>query len=136
MKKNYLFALTFAFMLPILLALAFTPKAMAESPEPHTSPAKVYVGVWLVNVEKVDLAASSYRLDFYLWFRFNPSEISLVDVRARIKEAEAPSKEEIEKLKADIEKEKRKKAELQKRLGEMRVKLENVVNTWKNCLIN
>jgi multidrug resistance efflux pump len=89
-----------------------------------------------VNVEKVDLAASSYRLDFYLWFRFNPSEISLVDVRARIKEAEAPSKEEIEKLKADIEKEKRKKAELQKRLGEMRVKLENVVNTWKNCLIN
>jgi hypothetical protein len=81
MKKNYLFALTSAFMLPILLALAFTPKAMAESPEPQTSPAKVYVGVWLVNVEKVDLAASSYRLDFYLWFRFNPSEISLVDVK-------------------------------------------------------
>jgi hypothetical protein len=81
MKKNCLFALTFAFMLPPLLALAFTPKAMAESPEPQTSPAKVYVGVWLVNVEKVDLAASSYRLDFYLWFKFNPSEISLADVK-------------------------------------------------------
>jgi predicted transcriptional regulator len=53
-----------------------------------------------------------------------------------VKEAEVPSKEEIEKLKADVEKEKREKAELQKRLGEMRVKLENVVNTWKNCLIN
>jgi hypothetical protein len=81
MKKNYLFPLTFAFMLPLLLALAFTPKAMAESLEPQTSPAKVYVGVWLVNVEKVDLAASSYRLDFYLWFRFDPSEISLADVK-------------------------------------------------------
>jgi len=81
MKKNCLFALTFAFMLPLLLALAFTPKAMAESPEPQTSPAKVYVGVWLVNVEKVDLAASSYRLDFYLWFKFNPSEINLTDVK-------------------------------------------------------
>ena len=81
MKKNYLFALTFAFMLPLLLVLAFTPKAMAESPEPQTSPAKVYVGVWLVNVEKVDLAASSYRLDFYLWFKFNPSEINLTDVK-------------------------------------------------------
>jgi len=42
--------------------------------------AKVEVGVWLVNVEKVDLAASSYRVDFYLWFRFNSSEIGLEKV--------------------------------------------------------
>jgi len=68
-------------MLPLLLALAFMPKAIAESSEPQKSPAKVYAGVWLVNVEKVDLSASSYRLDFYLWFRFNPSEISLADVK-------------------------------------------------------
>ncbi|MEM3577935.1 MAG: hypothetical protein QXX51_05710 [Candidatus Bathyarchaeia archaeon] len=39
------------------------------------------VGVWLVNIEKVDLAASSYRVDFYLWFWFNSSEISLEEVR-------------------------------------------------------
>ncbi len=45
------------------------------------NPAHVQVGVWLVNVEKVDLPASSYRLDFYLWFRFNPSEISLDQVK-------------------------------------------------------
>lgn len=45
----------------------------------HT--ADVEVGVWLVNVEKVDLAASSYKLDFYLWFRFNSSEISLEYVK-------------------------------------------------------
>ncbi|MEM2099010.1 MAG: hypothetical protein QXU99_04605 [Candidatus Bathyarchaeia archaeon] len=41
----------------------------------------VKVGVWLVNVEKVDLSANNYRLDFYLWFKFNPSEISLDEVR-------------------------------------------------------
>ncbi len=70
---------TLAFMLPLILML--TPQTMAEKPKPQTSPAKVYVGVWLVNVEKVDLAASSYRLDFYLWFKFNPSEISLTDVK-------------------------------------------------------
>jgi hypothetical protein len=32
-------------------------------------------------VEKVDLAASSYRVDFYLWFKFNSSEISLEKVK-------------------------------------------------------
>ena len=42
---------------------------------------KVQVGVWLVNVEKIDLSASSYRLDFYLWFNYNPSEISLSEVQ-------------------------------------------------------
>jgi len=45
------------------------------------NPAVVSVGALLVNVEKVDLSASSCRLDFYLWFRFNPSEISLSEVQ-------------------------------------------------------
>ncbi|MEM2107713.1 MAG: hypothetical protein QXL10_00300 [Candidatus Bathyarchaeia archaeon] len=44
-------------------------------------PVNVEVGALLVNVEKVDLAANSYRLDFYLWFRFNPSTISLAEVK-------------------------------------------------------
>jgi len=43
--------------------------------------AKVSVGVWLINVERVDLAASSYRLDFYLWFKFDPSEIGASTVK-------------------------------------------------------
>lgn len=57
------------------------PQTTAENIELQADPARVYVGVWLVNVEKVDLAASSYRLDFYLWFKFNSSEISLADVK-------------------------------------------------------
>ncbi|MEM3770309.1 MAG: hypothetical protein QXG76_03900 [Candidatus Bathyarchaeia archaeon] len=79
MKKRYLIMVMFAFTLLSILMLM--PQTMAESLESQAEPAKVYVGVWLVNVEKVDLAASSYRLDFYLWFKFNPSEINLTDVK-------------------------------------------------------
>jgi len=41
----------------------------------------VYVGVWMVSVEQVDLADNSYKLDFYLWFGFNSSQISLEQVK-------------------------------------------------------
>ncbi len=78
MKKHYLLMVIFA-LVPLLLMP--TQQTMAETPESQVSPANVYVGIWLVNVEKVDLAASSYRLDFYLWFKFNSSEISLADVK-------------------------------------------------------
>jgi hypothetical protein len=44
-------------------------------------PIHVKVGVWLNNIEKVDLSGNSYRLDFYLWFSFDPSQINLDDVR-------------------------------------------------------
>ena len=45
------------------------------------NPITVQIGVWLVNVEKIDLSASNYRLDFYLWFNYNPSEISFSDIQ-------------------------------------------------------
>ncbi|MEM3627166.1 MAG: hypothetical protein QXZ25_03990 [Candidatus Bathyarchaeia archaeon] len=62
-------------VLGLLSMLILNAKAEASSKQA----ADVKVGVWLVNVEKVDLAASSYRLDFYLWFKFNPSNVSLKD---------------------------------------------------------
>ena len=71
--------------------LAFSIKADA-SPE---NPVGVEVGVWLVNVERVDLAANSYRLDFYLWFRFNSSELSLEEVEEFEFTNGAPSKYEV-----------------------------------------
>lgn len=52
-----------------------------------------------------------------------------------IKEAEAlPSKEEVEKLKAEIEKERREKAELQEKLIRMQAKIENVAKTLEELL--
>ena len=72
-KRLLLFALLLAFLFMLV------PHAKAD--DAPTQKTTVEVGVWLVNVEKVDLSASSYRLDFYLWFRFNPSEISLDEVK-------------------------------------------------------
>ncbi|MEM0010342.1 MAG: hypothetical protein QXW39_01635 [Candidatus Bathyarchaeia archaeon] len=63
----------------VLLLTTMFGVVMAENPPPN--PANVEVGVWLVNVEKVDLSASSYRLDFYLWFKFDPSKISLEEIK-------------------------------------------------------
>ncbi len=70
-------------LLILLVALALFSILVCNVGAVNSSgnPASVRVGVWLVNVEKIDLAASSYRLDFYLWFRFNSSEIGLDDVK-------------------------------------------------------
>ncbi|MEM3622164.1 MAG: hypothetical protein QXZ02_03160 [Candidatus Bathyarchaeia archaeon] len=69
--------LLFTLLLAFLSTMIFNVKAESLP----SNPANVEVGVWLVNVEKVDLSASSYRLDFYLWFRFDPSKISLEEVK-------------------------------------------------------
>jgi len=52
-----------------------------------------------------------------------------------VKEAEAPSsREEIEALKAEVEKERREKIELQEKLNKMQTKLENAVKTLEEVL--
>ena len=73
----------------LLLGTATLKTANAESA------AEVEVGIWFVNVEKVDLAASSFKLDFYLWFRFDPSQISLQEVKEFEFVNGAPTKYEI-----------------------------------------
>lgn len=67
----------------------------AKALEPSGGPARVKVGVWLVNVEKVDLSSNNYRLDFYLWFKFDPSEISLDQLKAFEFINGAPTKYEV-----------------------------------------
>ena len=64
-----------------LFAQAVKP-VNAQTTTNASNPIEVQVGAWLVNFfENVDLVANSYRLDFYLWFKFEPSQISLADVR-------------------------------------------------------
>src|SRR4030043_856884 len=89
MKKTCLIIFT------LLLAVTIFMTATVAKAQTSENTTEVSVGVWLVNVEKVDLAASSFKLDFYLWFRFDPSKISL----SQVKEFEfingAPTKYEI-----------------------------------------
>ncbi|MEM3569960.1 MAG: hypothetical protein QXI20_10550, partial [Candidatus Jordarchaeales archaeon] len=71
----------YALLLALLFAFSSTVVFNVKAEGLQSNPTNIEVGVWLVNVEKVDLSAGSYRLDFYLWFRFDPSEISLEDVK-------------------------------------------------------
>lgn len=66
-------------LLGLILASILCMNAGAQLTE---EPAKVMIGVRLANVEKIDLQSNSYKLDFYLWFIFDPAEISLNDVKA------------------------------------------------------
>jgi hypothetical protein len=59
----------------------------------ETKPAEVLTGVRLLTVEKVDLSANSYKLDFYLWFSWNPGEITLQQIKDFEFLNGAPSKE-------------------------------------------
>lgn len=70
-------------LLAVACAVFFLALFVQNASAVNTSeaPVDVEVGALLVNVEKVDLAANSYRLDFYLWFRFDPSKISLNEVK-------------------------------------------------------
>jgi hypothetical protein len=96
MKAKWLlsFALVLAFMSLII---------SCANAEDLSNPTTVKVGVWLINVEKVDLAANSYRLDFYLWFKFNSSEISA----DKVKEFEfingAPTRDKINETEGYLE---------------------------------
>jgi hypothetical protein len=75
MKKWFIIGVITVIFFAVLTQNILTASAASKSP------VEVQVGVWLVNVEKVDLAASSFKLDCYLWFNFDPSEISLTDVK-------------------------------------------------------
>jgi len=65
--------------LSLILASILSANASAQRP---SEPTTVVIGVRLANVEKIDLQSNSYKLDFYLWFIFDPAEISLSDVKA------------------------------------------------------
>ncbi|MEM3536469.1 MAG: hypothetical protein QXF44_01700 [Candidatus Bathyarchaeia archaeon] len=57
-----------ALTLALLTFLTLIACARADTTVENNA-ATVRVGVWLVNIEKVDLSANSYKLDFYLWFK-------------------------------------------------------------------
>jgi len=67
-KRLLLLILVLTMVLPLIPTLA------------KTQPIEVLTGVRLVNVEKVDLTANSYRLDFYLWFSWDPVDITLAQI--------------------------------------------------------
>lgn len=76
--------LTAALFLAIVLSMSLTaisavqPVSAQQTHRPQ--PIHIQTGIWIINVQKVDLEASSYRLDFYLWFNFDPTQINASEV--------------------------------------------------------
>ena len=66
-------------ILCLLCGILASPFVRAQPPSEKA--VTVYVGVWLVSVEQVNLADNSFKLDFYLWFGFNTSQISVDQVK-------------------------------------------------------
>lgn len=85
----------------LLVAVAAFPQPVQA--QPSQGGASVETGCWLVSIEKVDLASNTYKLDFYLWFRFDPSEISADNVKAFEFLNGAPSKDLITESEGYIE---------------------------------
>ena len=75
MKKSALLICLLVLIVTVSIATTTTKAQTSEKPT------EVTVGVWLINVEKVDLASSTFKLDFYMWFKFDPEQISLQEVK-------------------------------------------------------
>jgi len=76
--------LSMALTLVLILAAVSSVFLMNVNCQKETSSSggiiHVQAGMWIINIQKIDLAASTYRLDFYLWFNFNPQQINASEV--------------------------------------------------------
>ena len=57
-----------------------TTQILSTTPYSEGGPAIVQVGVYIIDIQSIDLANSNYQLDFYLWFNFNSSQINATDI--------------------------------------------------------
>lgn len=68
-------------LLSIMILLIFLLSLYSAPVNASDTPVEVITGVRLLSVEKVDLTSSSYRLDFYLWFSWEPTQITLKQIQ-------------------------------------------------------
>ncbi len=69
--------MTFKLMALMLLGMTILSVPLIQAKAEAKPPVEVLTGVRLVNVEKVDLASNTYRLDCYLWFSWTPWEVNM-----------------------------------------------------------
>jgi hypothetical protein len=78
--KKITVALVIALILAAFSSIFFADVTSQTEINTSDEPVHVQAGVWIINVQKIDLEASTYRLDFYLWFIFNPAQINANEV--------------------------------------------------------
>ena len=77
-EVNHIKLITIIVLLFSLLGSIHGAVCAQDQPAENTI---IEVGMWVSDIKGVDLASSSFNMDFYLLFEFNPSEISLDQVR-------------------------------------------------------
>jgi len=77
MKKLPLAILIF---LVVTLSLSLLVQQSHAQTDSSSSPVQVQVGVYIIDVQSINLANSNYQLDFYLWFNFDPNQINASQV--------------------------------------------------------
>lgn len=78
--KKLAVALMLVLILTVLFAVLDADIHAQTQANTSDSPIHVQTGVWIIDIQKIDLEASTYRLDFYLWFSFNPQQINASEV--------------------------------------------------------
>ena len=68
-------AMAFGLLLVGLQAGSATVGTAAATPLPAPGPEPVTVGVFVQNVQRVDLATNSFSADFYVWLRWRNPDI-------------------------------------------------------------
>ena len=80
MKKLAIAILVLLCFTALSLTLVGESKAQASTQSTSSQPVQVQVGVYIIDIQSIDLANSNYQLDFYLWFNFNSSQINATQV--------------------------------------------------------
>ncbi|MEM2874784.1 MAG: hypothetical protein QW567_02000 [Candidatus Hadarchaeales archaeon] len=62
--KKIIVVLATVLMLAVCFGLSAEPASAQEEPS------KVRVGVWINNIEKVDVPSQTFTIDFYIWFKY------------------------------------------------------------------
>ena len=81
MKK---LAVTLALFMILAVAISFVVLDVHgqtdDSASTASEPVHVQVGVYIIDIQSINLANSNYQLDFTLWFNFNPQQINASEV--------------------------------------------------------
>jgi hypothetical protein len=81
MKK---LAITLALFMILAVATSFVALdahgQTSDTASSTSTPVHIQVGVYVIDIQSINLANSNYQIDFYLWFNFNPQQINASDV--------------------------------------------------------
>ncbi|HND10780.1 MAG TPA: hypothetical protein PKO07_14340 [Pseudomonadota bacterium] len=91
---------------PTVAASATLPSPSAVQPAPSGPPIRVRVGVYLLNVGRLDIGAGTYTMDFYVSFRCSedcqPGNFEILNGRATVDKNDDEPRFKVFRVRADL----------------------------------